>query len=141
MVKVLFDTNIFIDHFNKFTEATIELATYDDAVISTITWMEVACTFNAATKQEFAELLKECEIRIVQTDEAIMFRSAALRGHSLVNKPKIGLPDCIIAATADVDGRLIITRNPADFGGEGPRVRVPYDIVAGKVVNVKPPAA
>ena len=31
-----------------------------------------------------------------------------------------------------------VTRNPGDFGGEGPKVRVPYDIVDGKAVNIKP---
>lgn len=34
MVKVLFDTNILIDHFNKFNAATDELAAYDDAINS-----------------------------------------------------------------------------------------------------------
>lgn len=138
MVKVLFDTNILIDHFNKFTAATDELAAYDDAIISTITWIEVACTFDAATKAAFAKLLKDCEIRVVQTSEAIMIQAAMLRGHSIANKPKINLPDCIIGATADIDGRLIITRNPTDFGGESLRVRVPYEIFEGNVVNIKP---
>jgi hypothetical protein len=49
------------------------------------------------------------------------------------------LLDCIIRATAEASGRLVITRNPADFGGEGPLVRVPYEIVNGVAVNIKPP--
>jgi hypothetical protein len=33
---------------------------------------------------------------------------------------------------------MVITRNPADFGGVGPLVRVPYDIVGGVAVNIRP---
>lgn len=72
---------------------------------------------------------------------AAVERAATLRGHSITHPPKYSLPDCIVRATAEAEGRLIITRNPADFGGEGPRVRVPYDIVAGVAVNIKAPPA
>ncbi len=42
MAIVLFDSNILIDHILGYREATVELAAYDDAVISSISWME-AC--------------------------------------------------------------------------------------------------
>ena len=57
MAIVLFDTNILIDHFNNVDEATNELLAYDDAAISAITWIELACKFNDTDKQAFAELL------------------------------------------------------------------------------------
>lgn len=41
MVKVIFDTNILIDHFDGIQSASDELARYEDAAISTITWSEV----------------------------------------------------------------------------------------------------
>lgn len=43
MVTALFDTNILIDHFDGIAEATDELMAYDQAFISTISWIEVAC--------------------------------------------------------------------------------------------------
>lgn len=41
MAIVLFDTNILIDHTLGFKEATAELAGYDDAAISAISWIDV----------------------------------------------------------------------------------------------------
>ena len=54
MAIVLFDTNIFIDHFKQHHEATEELLNYVDSVISSITWIEVACRFSEPDKREFA---------------------------------------------------------------------------------------
>ena len=68
-----------------------------------------------------------------------MERAAVIRGRSLKAPPKLPLLDCIIRATAEAHGRVVITRNPGDFGGEGPMVRVPYQIVNGVAVNIRPP--
>lgn len=118
MAIVLFDTNILIDHFNEHDVATDVLLAYKDAIISVITWIEVACRFNEGDKQEFARLLAVCGIKVVHTSDPIMFRAAKLRGDSIAKKPKTHLPDCIIRATAEVDGRVIVTRNPQDYGGK-----------------------
>ena len=139
MAIVLFDTNILIDNFTGIREAVVELTNYKDAVISSITWIEVACRMDQGEKQNFKTLLAAAGILIAHPDDDIMERAAAIRGISLVTPPKIKLPDCIIRATAECQGRLVITRNPSDFGGEGPLVRVPYELVNGLVVNVKPP--
>ncbi len=42
MAIVLFDTNILIDYFAGHSAAIIELASFDDAIISSLTWIEVA---------------------------------------------------------------------------------------------------
>jgi len=141
MAIVLFDTNILIDNFTGIREAVVELTNYNDAVISSITWMEVACKMSQTEKQNFKALLAAAGIQIVHPDDDIMERTAEIRGNSLVTPPKIKLPDCIIRATAESQGRLVVTRNPSDFGGEGPMVRVPYDLVNGVAVNVKAPPA
>jgi hypothetical protein len=62
-----------------------------------------------------------------------------LNGDSSLTPPKIKLPDCIIRATAESQGRIIVTRNPYDFGGEGPKVRVPYELDEGVAVNIRAP--
>ena len=41
---------------------------------------------------------------------------------------ELKLPDAIIFATADVEGRLLVTRNTRDFSPDDPGVRVPYRI-------------
>lgn len=140
MGLVLFDTNIFIDHFAEVEAATDELnADYDDAIISVITWMEVACKLSPGKIAELNFMLSIANIRIVHTDDEIMVNATALRSAAFAIKAKNKLPDFIIRATAEVDGRIVITRNPGDFGGEGPLVRVPYDLIKGKAVNIRPP--
>lgn len=89
-------------------------------------------------RAQFDVLLAGAGIRIVHMNDKIMVRAAAIRANSIANPPKIALPDCIIWATAEVSDRIIVTRNPADFGGVGPMVRVPYEIVNGAAVNVSP---
>jgi predicted nucleic acid-binding protein len=139
MAIVLFDTNILIDHFERHDAATDELLNYADAVISSITWIEVACKFSDEEKAEFNRLLEVVGIKVVHTTDGIMFRAATIRGNSIAHPPKFNLADCIIRATAETQGRVIITRNPADFGGQGPMVHVPYHIVNGVATNVQPP--
>lgn len=144
MAIVLFDSNILIDNFNGHTAAALEIFAYDDAIISSIVWMEVACIMDGAQRIAFDTLLDAAEIRIVHPNDRIMRLAATIRGNSLADHRagigrKLGLADCIIRATAEIDGRIIVTRNPADFGGEQPDVRVPYEIVDGVAVNIKPP--
>lgn len=138
MAIVLFDTNILIDHFAGHMAATMELANYDDAVISSLTWIEVACKLTLTQQGQFDALLDGAGIKIVHMDDDIMVRATAIRRHSIANPPKIAIPDCIIRATAEASGRIIVTRNPADFGGVGAMVRVPYEIVNGAVVKITP---
>jgi predicted nucleic acid-binding protein len=138
MAIVLFDTNILIDHLAGYDAATTELANYDDAIISSLTWIEVACKMTLAQQGQFDALLAASGIKIAHLNDDIMVRAAAIRRDSIANPPKFPLPDCIIRATAEVSGRIIVTRNPAHFGGVGPMVRVPYEIVNGAAVNVAP---
>jgi predicted nucleic acid-binding protein len=139
MAIVLFDTNILIDHFGGHNAATLELASYDDAIISSLTWIEIACKMSLTQQAQFHALLSGAGIKIAHLNDNIMVRATAIRGNSIANPPKIALPDCIIRATAEVSGRIIVTRNPADFGGAGPMVRVPYEIVNGAAVNILAP--
>lgn len=139
MPLVLFDSNILIDNLEGHGAAVIELMNYRDAVISSISWVEIACKMDYTARQHFKKFLADTGIGVVHPDDDIMERAAVIRGHSLRAPPKLPLLDCIIRATAEAHGRVVITRNPADFGGEGPMVRVPYEIINGVAVNIKPP--
>lgn len=133
MVTALFDSNILIDHFNGVAGATDELLAYDQVFISSINWMEVACGMTERQIVTFNELLTEAGIVVTQTSVAIMVKAAEIRR---VSKKK--LPDCIVRATAEVQSHIIVTRDPSDFGGEGGNIRVPYDLLYGIAINIRP---
>lgn len=86
----------------------------------------------------FTELLVALGIRIMHMDDDIMMLATILRRETIVRRPKVALPDCIILATARASQRIVVTRNPRDFGGQRPQVRVPYDIVDGAATNIRP---
>jgi predicted nucleic acid-binding protein len=136
MAIILFDTSILIDHYNGYAAATRELGQYSDAAISAITWIEVACRMTEGQRALFIELLVALGIRIMHMDDDIMMLATILRRETIVRRPKVALPDCIIVATASASQRIVVTRNPRDFGG--PHVRVPYDIVDGVATNIRP---
>jgi predicted nucleic acid-binding protein len=134
MAIVLFDSNILIDHTLGIREATAELAGYDDAAISAISWMEAACLLTPEQIDRFDQDLSDAGIIVLQTTPEIMRAAATLRGQT-----NHKLPDCIIWATAKIEGRFIVTRNPDDFGGTAnPSVRVPYKSTGGVITDVVP---
>ena len=142
MAIVLFDTNILIDHTLGIMAATRELAGYDDGAVSTVNWIEVACSLTPMGIAQFDQDLDDAGIVILQTRPDIMRRAAEIRsGRSLLGTMKAPkLPDCIIWATAEIEGRMIVTRNPDDFGGiANPFVRVPYKNTNGVITDVLPP--
>ena len=133
MVSVLFDINIVIDQTLGIVEAAEELAAYDDAALSVITWMEATVKLDAAAIAKFDQRLAGAGIRIIHTNDPIMRLASQLR-----NTSGKKLPDCIIRATALYEGRIVVTRNPGDFGGLL-ACHVPYEMVNGKIINVRPP--
>jgi predicted nucleic acid-binding protein len=57
-----------------------------------------------------------------EIDEEIARRAAALRHQ----RKSLKSPDAVILASAQVTGRILVTRNTKDFPAEMPGVRVPY---------------
>ena len=142
MPLVLFDTNIIIDALNGIPEAAQELDYYTHPAISTVTWMELIAGASFREQPRTHAFLVSIGFDVIQTNEAIMIEAATLRGASLLRPPKISLLDAIIKATANVTGRLIITRNKKDFSG--PNIRIPYELdtqTIVHVINVVPPPA
>lgn len=134
MAIVLFDTNILIDHLLGIQQATVELGSYDDAAISAISWMEATCKLTSAQIAVFDADLANAGIEIVQTTADIMRRAGELRGLSSKK-----LPDCIILATAEIQGRIVVTRNLVDFGkSSNAIVRIPYKVINGVVTDIQP---
>jgi predicted nucleic acid-binding protein len=83
MVKVLFDTNILIDKTLNIEQAEIELASYDDAAISAITWMESTVKLDDKAIAEFDRRLALSGIKVIHTrrHHAARLKAACNLGH------------------------------------------------------------
>ena len=121
MVKALFDTNILIDYLNGVGKVRDELDRYVDTSISIITWMEVLVGARPQVAAATREFLQSFEV--VPIDQVVAERAVILR-----QKYRMRLPDAIIWASAETDGKLLVTRNTKDFPADAPGIRIPYMI-------------
>lgn len=121
MVRVLLDSNVLMDLMNGIVAAYDEIDYYDDVAISAITWMEVVVGLDAIAILQFKAALTAAGIEVIHTNDTISHLAAAIRQ----SKKSIKLPDAIIGATANAEGRMLVTRNVKDFGAN--HVRVPYE--------------
>jgi len=117
--NVLFDTNILIDYLSGIPQARAELERYSNRAISVITWMEVMAGTGPSDEQQVRAFL--LTFTILPLNSEIAEQAVTLR-----RERKIKLPDAIIQATAQVDDRLLITRNSRDFPSRDPEIRIPY---------------
>jgi predicted nucleic acid-binding protein len=119
VVGALFDTNILIDHLNAVPQARAEIERFEDRAISIVTWMEVMVGADDEVADATRRFLEG--FSVIELDNTVAQRAVALRrGH------RIKLPDAVIWATAQVTGRLLVTRNIRDFPKDDPGVREPY---------------
>lgn len=118
---VLFDTCILIDYLRGVPQARIECDRHADRAIGIITWMEVLAGATAGNEDDTRMFLRNFHT-VALTAEiaevAVMIRRTT----------RIKLPDAMIQATAEVEGRVLITRNTRDFSAAARGIRVPYTI-------------
>ncbi len=119
-----FDANIVIDALAGYPPARTEI---ERAVgldsrpwISRMAWIEVLSKGGEAMVQDALTFLSR--FGLDEIDEEISRRAAALRRE----RPRLKSLDAIILATAQIRGRVLITRNTKDFPAEMPGIRVPY---------------
>ena len=117
--KVLFDTNILIDHLSGIDRAGEEIRKYQDRAISLITWMEVMAGSNSEDESRLRAFLTAFRCLPITPD-------VAERSFLVWKQRKLKLPDAIILATAQTADRLLITRNTRDFPADDPGIRIPY---------------
>ncbi len=117
----LFDTCILIDYLRGVVPARAECDRHVDRAISIVTWMEVLAGATAANEGDTRTLLLNFQLLPLTVEVAE--RAVAIR-----RKSKIKLPDAIIQATAELDGRVLITRNTRDFPAHGRGIHVPYRV-------------
>jgi predicted nucleic acid-binding protein len=118
---VLFDTSILIDYLRGIPQARTECDRHADRAISIITWMEVMVGATGTNEDETGKFLLNFN-SLPLTAEIAESAVAIRRGN------KIKLPDAIIQATAEVEGRILITRNTRDFAPNMPGIHVPYTL-------------
>lgn len=90
--------------------------------ISRLTWLEIL-------SQATPETLRDVELflsgfSIDEVDEEIASRAAAVRRE----RKGLRLIDATVLATALSRGRVLVTRNTADFPAQMPGIRVPYTL-------------
>jgi len=85
-------------------------------------WIEVLSKGDEAIVRDAVAFL--ARFGLDEIDDEISHRAAALRRE----RPRLKSPDAIILATAQIRGRVLITRNTKDFPAEMPGIRVPYTL-------------
>ena len=121
-----FDANIVIDALAGYPPARTEI---ERAVglasrpwISRMAWIEVLSKGSEATLREAMRFLGRFSVD--EIDEETALRAASLRRE----RPRLKSPDALILASAQVRGRVLITRNTRDFPAQIPGIRVPYTL-------------
>lgn len=122
MSSAVFDSNIVIDALRDIRGAQAELLRYSQRFISRMTWIEVMVSALPEDGERAEAYLDH--FRIIEVTEEIARQAAALRSQ----RKRLKALDAIILATAQVSGRILVTRNTKDFPAEMPGVRVPYTL-------------
>jgi predicted nucleic acid-binding protein len=118
----LFDTNILIDHLNGIKKAATEIQRSADPAISVISWIEVMTGASDASEEAVLRTFL-MSFECLPVTNAVAERAAENR-----RVKRIKLPDAMILATAEVAGRVLVTRNVRDFPAGMGGVRVPYRV-------------
>jgi len=122
MSDAAFDTNILIDALKGIDQAQKELARYKRRYISRLTWAEImtcALPEDAGRAERFLSYFTVTEI-----SEEVARRAASLR----VERKRLTLADALTLASAQVAGRILVTRNNKDFPANMLGIRVPYTL-------------
>lgn len=120
------DANILIDSLLEHDPARREITRIAVSGarmwVSRMAWIEVLSKGNDAVVRDTVMFLSR--FGLDEIDDEISHRAAALRRE----RPRLKSPDAIILATAQIRGRVLITRNTKDFPAEMPGIRIPYQL-------------
>lgn len=120
------DANILIDTLLGYDPAYRELTRIVDSGsrmwISRMAWIEALSKGSDIIVRDARQFLGR--FGLDEIDDEISQRAAALRRE----RPTLKSPDAIILATAQIRGRVLVTRNTKDFSAEMPGIRIPYKL-------------
>ncbi len=121
-----FDSNIVIDALLGVDAARAELKRATSGGrrpwLSRMAWIEIMSKGEDPTLRATEDFL--AGFAIDEIDREIAERAASLRRE----RPRLRAPDAIILASAQVRGRILVTRNTRDFPAQLPGIRVPYSL-------------
>lgn len=120
-----FDANVLIDALFGEQRAHAELrrAISNGGIwVSRMAWIEVLSKGSPAAVAIAIRFMSGFGIDEIDTE--IAERAAELRRH----RPRLKSPDAVIQATAQLRGRILVTRNTKDFPANMPGIRVPYTL-------------
>src|SRR3546814_2320543 len=120
------DANILIDalldHRPAYREITRLAESGARMWISRTAWIEALSKVKDAAARYI--LLFLSRFGLDEVDDEISHRAAARRRE----RPRLKSPDAIILATAQIRGRVLVTRNTKSFPASMPGIRIPYTI-------------
>ncbi|MBA4779415.1 MAG: twitching motility protein PilT [Sphingomonadales bacterium RIFCSPHIGHO2_01_FULL_65_20] len=125
MSSFTFDSNILIDMLRGIPQARTELmraAEFGRIWVSRAVWIEVLSKGQGAGLKRAEVLLSG--FGIDEIDQEIAARAASMRRE----RERLKAMDAIILSTAQIRGRVLVTRNTKDFPAEMPGIRVPYQL-------------
>lgn len=125
MSATSFDSNVLIDALNGVEGAQAAIGEVDDRWISRLTWIEVLSKV-ADEKRPVTELMLSA-FRIDEVTLPIATRAAELRNRS-GGRRRLKLPDAVILASAQVNGRTLVTGAIKDFPPDLAGIHVPYTL-------------
>lgn len=120
MIEAFFDTSIVIDALHNEPRAGVELRRTSRPWISRISWIEIMAGAPEKARTDTENFLRL--FAVSELDEEISRRAAMMRQE----RPELSSPNAIIWASAQVSGRILVTRNIKDFPAEMPGIRIPY---------------
>lgn len=122
MIDAQFDSDILIDALNGVEAARGEIRRAGRKSISRISWTEVMSAADPASVKA-VEAFLGC-FQVEEVGDAVARRAAALRAE----RKGLTLADAFVLATAQISGRILVTRNINVFPAAMPGIRVPYTL-------------
>ena len=122
MIDAQFDSDILIDALNGVEAARAEIRRAGRKSISRVSWTEVMSAADAASVK-MVEAFLGC-FQIEEIGDAVARRAAALRAE----RKGLTLADAFVLATAQISGRILVTRNIKVFPASMPGIRIPYTL-------------
>ncbi len=122
MSEALFDTSILLDALRGHAPAQAELNSCKRRYLSRVSWIELMAQALPDDGDRIERFLRH--FNIVEISDEIARRAAML----MSERRAFPLSAAIILATAQLSGRILVTRNGAVFPANMLGVRIPYKL-------------
>ena len=122
MSEAMFDTDILLDALYGHVPAQIELQSCVRRYVSRVSWVDLMGQALPDDGDRIERFLRH--FNVVELSEEVARRAALLRGQ----RRQLPLSSAIILASAQLSGRILVTRNARDFPASMLGIRIPYKL-------------